>query len=254
MLGGGRHHGIQLPQRSERHLRRFRQGQTHARIYSRLTGSEESFDDVLYASKRLIMATAMASGLNVLTHILDRIGESNRKSRDFTLESMREVITEVVACFPVYRTYVDERGWSPEDRAVVERAIARPPPKPAMESLLFDFFREVLLPRDVETDPRPDDRRDGYPPAGRRSARTAAVCDEVSTVHGPVQAKGLEDTALYRYNVLLSLNEVGGDPSRFGRSVGEFHEGNERRQKQWPFEMLATSTTIPSWARTCGRA
>ena len=121
MLGGGRHHGIQLPQRSERHLRRFRQGQTHARIYSRLTGSEESFDDVLYASKRLIMATAMASRLNVLTHILDRIGESNRKSRDFTLESMREVITEVVACFPVYRTYVDERGWSPEDRAVVER-------------------------------------------------------------------------------------------------------------------------------------
>ena len=214
------------------------------RIYGRLTGCEESFEDVLYASKRLIMSTAMASELNVLTHILDRIGESNRKSRDFTLESMREVITEVVACFPVYRTYVDERGWSPEDRGIVERAIARARRRnPAMESLLFDFFREVLLPRDVETDPRPDDRRDGYPPATADEARERLrFAMKFQQYTGPVQAKGLEDTAFYRYNVLLSLNEVGGDASRFGRSVAEFHEGNERRQNHWPFEMLATST------------
>ena len=66
---------------------------------------------MLYASKRLIMETAMASELTVLTHMLDRIAESSRKSRDFTLDSLREVITEVVACFPVYRTYVDEDGW-----------------------------------------------------------------------------------------------------------------------------------------------
>ena len=214
------------------------------RVYGRLTGCEDSFEDVLYASKRLIMATAMASELNVLAHILDRIGESNRKSRDFTLESMREVITEVVACFPVYRTYVDERGWSPEDRAIVERAIARARRRnPAMESLLFDFFREVLLPREVEPDPRPDDRRDGYPPATPEEARERMrFAMKFQQYTGPVQAKGLEDTAFYRYNVVLSLNEVGGDPSRFGRSVAEFHDANANRQKQWPFEMLATST------------
>ena len=214
------------------------------RIYSRLTGCEDSFEDVLYASKRLIMATAMASELNVLAHILDRIGESNRKSRDFTLESMREVITEVVACFPVYRTYEDERGWSPEDRAIVERAIARARRRnPAMEALLFDFFREVLLPRDLEADPRPDDRRDGYPPATAEEAHERLrFTMKFQQYTGPVQAKGLEDTAFYRYNVVLSLNEVGGDPSRFGRSVAEFHNANEQRQKQWPFEMLATST------------
>lgn len=214
------------------------------RIYGRLTGGDESFDDVLYASKRLIMKTAMASELNVLTHILDRIGESNRKSRDFTLESMREVITEVVACFPVYRTYVDERGWSSEDRAIVERAITRARRRnPAMESLLFDFFREVLLPREVEADPRPDDRRDGYPPATSEEARERLrFAMKFQQYTGPVRAKGMEDTAFYRYNVVLSLNEVGGDPSRFGRSVAEFHDANERRQKYWPFEMLATST------------
>ena len=79
------------------------------RVYAKLTGSSEPFDDVLYDAKQLIMRTAMASELNVLAHMLDRIGESNRKSRDFTLESLRDVIREVVACFPVYRTYVDER-------------------------------------------------------------------------------------------------------------------------------------------------
>lgn len=214
------------------------------RVYARLTGRDEAFDDVLYASKRLIMTTAMTSELNVLAHMLDRIGESNRKSRDFTLDSMREVITEVVACFPVYRTYVDESGWSPEDRAVVEQAIARARRRnPAMERSLFDFFKEVVLPRDVEEEPRPDDRRGGYPPATAEEARDRRqFAMKLQQYTGPVQAKGLEDTAFYRYNLLLSLNEVGGDPARFGRSVTDFHEANANRLRDWPFEMLTTTT------------
>jgi (1->4)-alpha-D-glucan 1-alpha-D-glucosylmutase len=217
------------------------------RVYAKLTGDNEPFDDVLYASKRLIMTTAMASELNVLAHMLDRIGESNRKSRDFTLESLRDVITEVVACFPVYRTYVDERGWTAEDRAVVARAIARARRRnPAMESTLFDFFREVVLPRDVEDKehtPPGEERRVGYPPADEQEARARLrFAMKLQQYTGPVQAKGLEDTAFYRYNVLLSINEVGGDPSRFGRSVEEFHEANAVRASDWPFEMLATAT------------
>ena len=104
------------------------------RAYAKLTGAREPFDDVLYESKRLIMDTAMASELTVLAHMLDRIGESNRKSRDFTLDSLREVITEVVACFPVYRTYVDERrldARGPRRRRARDRARARR--NPAME-------------------------------------------------------------------------------------------------------------------------
>ena len=222
------------------------QGRRMRRIYTRLTDREEPFEDVLYASKRLIITTAMASELTVLAHMLDRIGEGNRKSRDFTLDSMREVITEVVACFPVYRTYVDEEGWSPEDRAVVEQAIGRARRRnPAMESSLFDFFREVMLPREVppEGEPRPDDRRGGYPPATPEEARERLrFAMKLQQYTGPVQAKGLEDTTFYRYNLLISLNEVGGDPSRFGRSVDEFHEANARRAEEWPFEMLATAT------------
>jgi (1->4)-alpha-D-glucan 1-alpha-D-glucosylmutase len=216
------------------------------RVYSKLTGRGEAFEDVLYRTKRLIMTTGMASELTVLAHMLDRIGESNRRSRDFTLESLRDVITEVVACFPVYRTYVDEHGWTPEDRAVVEHAIVRARHRnPAMEASLFDFFREVVLPRDVEevAERRPFDRREGYPPLdaaeGLERQRFAMKLQQYT---GPVQAKGLEDTAFYRYNLLLSLNEVGGDPSRVGRTVAEFHEANVRRQQEWPYEMLATAT------------
>ena len=216
------------------------------RVYAKLTGNHEPFDDVLYDCKRLIMLTAMSSELNVLAHMLDRIAESNRKSRDFTLESLRDVIREVVACFPVYRTYVDEHGWLPEDRAVVEQALTRARRRnPAMEASLFDFFREVMLPRDP-ADVAPagaDDRRDGYPPADAAEARQRlAFAMKLQQYTGPVQAKGLEDTAFYRYNVLLSVNEVGGDPSRLGRSVANFHENNAYRATEWPAEMLATAT------------
>ena len=186
---------------------------------------------MLYASKRLIMETGMASELNVLAHMLNRIGESNRRSRDFTLDSLRDVITEVVACFPVYRTYVDEQGWTAEDRAIVERAIARARRRnPAMERSLFDFFREVMLRAGRRLARRGrSERRDGYPPADADEARERLhFAMKLQQYTGPVQAKGLEDTSFYRYNLLLSLNEVGGDPERFGRSVAEFHDANLR--------------------------
>ena len=227
--------GLYIDAGQARHVRR---------TYAKLTGRSEPFEDVLYWSKRLIIETAMASELTVLTHMLDRIAETSRKSRDFTRDSLRDVIVEVAACFPVYRTYVDVDGWMPEDRAVVERAIARARRRnPAMEASLFDFFREVMLPRDLETDPLPNDRRGGYPPVSQDDAdERLRFAMKLQQYTGPVQAKGLEDTAFYRFNLLISLNEVGGDPSRFGRSVPEFHDTNIRRLQDWPYEMLATAT------------
>jgi (1->4)-alpha-D-glucan 1-alpha-D-glucosylmutase len=225
------------------------QGRRLRRIYGKLTGQLDAFDDVLYATKQLIMTTAMASELNVLAHMLDRIGESNRKSRDFTLESLRDVIREVVACFPVYRTYVDDNGWTSADRAVVEQAIGRARRRnPAMESSLFDFFREVVLPRDpadLASPPPVGERRSGgqYPPADAGEIRARRLfAMKLQQYTGPVQAKGLEDTAFYRYNVLVSVNEVGGDPSRIGRPLEDFHAANARRASDWPFDMLTTAT------------
>ncbi|HET7219895.1 MAG TPA: malto-oligosyltrehalose synthase [Vicinamibacterales bacterium] len=216
------------------------------RAYAKLTGRTDAFDNVLYDSKRLIMTTAMASELNVLAHALERLADRSRRSRDFTLESLRDTITEVVACFPVYRTYVDESGWTAGDRAVVERAIGRARRRnPAMESSLFDFFREVVMPRSVEgtDEARFGDRRDGYAPADDSEARDRLhFTMKFQQYSGPVQAKGLEDTSFFRYNLLLSLNEVGGDAERVGRSVEEFHAASARRLAEHPFEMIATAT------------
>jgi (1->4)-alpha-D-glucan 1-alpha-D-glucosylmutase len=220
-------------------------GRRMRRIYAKLTGLNQSFDDVSYECKRLIMDTSMASELNVLAHILDRIAASSRKSRDFTLNSLRDVITEVVACFPAYRTYVNDDGWTAEDRAVIEQAIVRARRRnPAMDPTIFDFFREIVLPRDVDAAiPSPHERRGGYPPSdATEAAERMWFAMKFQQYTGPLQAKGLEDTAFYRYNVLLSLNEVGGDPSRFGRTARDFHEASLMRRHDWPYEMLATST------------
>jgi (1->4)-alpha-D-glucan 1-alpha-D-glucosylmutase len=223
-------------------------GRAMRRVYTKHTARTDLPEDVLYDSKRLIMATAMASELNVLAHALERIAEGNRRSRDFTLDSLREAIAEVSACFPVYRTYVDECGWTPPDRTVVEQAIVRARRRnPAMEASLFDFFREVMLPRTPETasadEPRYKDRRAGYPPADAgESQQRLRFAMKLQQYTGPVQAKGLEDTAFYRYNLLLSLNEVGGDLARFGRRVEDFHEANATRLRDHPAEMLTTST------------
>ena len=218
------------------------------RVYAKLTGRTESFDDLLYEAKRLIMDTSLASELNVLAHMLNRISESNRKSRDFTLNSLRDALVEVVACFPVYRTYVTNQGWTPEDRASLERAIVRARRRnPATDPTIFDFFREVVLPRDPEDTPAagaPDRRgTGGYAPADTaEAAARLRFAMRFQQYTAPVQAKGLEDTAFYRYNLLLSLNDVGGDPSRFGASPAEFHELNGARLADWPYEMTATST------------
>jgi (1->4)-alpha-D-glucan 1-alpha-D-glucosylmutase len=221
------------------------------RTYTKLTGQTDSFDEVQYESKRLIMETAMASELNVLAHALSRIAEGNRRSRDFTLDSLRDTLTEVIACFPVYRTYVDEEGWTPGDRAVVDRAIVRARRRnPAMEASLFDFLREVMMSRSPENaagapgaESRAIDRRTGYPPADAVEAGARLhFAMKFQQFTGPVQAKGLEDTAFFRYNLLLSLSEVGGDLERYGRGVDEFHESNAARLRQRPFEMLATAT------------
>lgn len=179
------------------------------------------------------MLTAIASELNVLAHALNRLSEKDPVSRDFTLNSCRRVLREVAACFSVYRTYLRGREASLVDRdeiaAAVDEASRR---NPLMEASIFDFARAMLLPE----------------PAGGQDERDA-VADErwrfarkVQQFSAPVQAKGVEDTAFYRYNALISANDVGGHPGRPAVSVEEFHASNHERLLNWPLELLATTT------------
>jgi (1->4)-alpha-D-glucan 1-alpha-D-glucosylmutase len=203
--------------------------QAMRRVYTRVTGHQETFEEVAYEGRRTIMLTAMASELNVLAHALNRLAEQDRRSRDFTLNNCRTALREVVACFPVYRTYVNRSGASDFDREIISAAIAEARRRnPLMEASIFDFLRDILLPESRAEDPVEQER--------------VRFAMKVQQFTAPVLAKGVEDTAFYRYNVLISANEVGGHPGRLSASVAEFHEMNCRRLECWPLELLATST------------
>jgi len=202
-------------------------------LYTRFAGAAPAMTDIAYAAKRLIMQVSMASEVNQLGHHLDRISETRRHTRDFTLHSLIRAVREVMACFPVYRTYIGDEGpeVSARDRAFVERAVAEAKRRnPTMNVSIFDFVHDILLLRE--------------PPGGGdedRAGRHHFVMRLQQTA-GPVTAKGVEDTALYVYNRLVSLNEVGSDTARFGEPVPAFHDKNARRLGRWSQSMLTTST------------
>jgi (1->4)-alpha-D-glucan 1-alpha-D-glucosylmutase len=201
--------------------------------YTAFTGQRTPFPDLVYESKQLILQVSMSSELNVLGHALSRLAERNRYSRDFTLNSLTAALREVIACFPVYRTYIDGRGpeVALQDRACVEVAVAFAKRRnPTTNVSVFDFVRDILLLR------YPENSDEAY------RADQRAFVQKFQQVTAPVTAKGVEDTAFYRYNRLVSLNEVGGEPDRFGISVEEFHTQCLARQEKWPAGLSATST------------
>jgi (1->4)-alpha-D-glucan 1-alpha-D-glucosylmutase len=199
--------------------------------YQRLTNHREPFGVVAYEAKRHVLASSMASELSILTRALKRIAAANRTTRDFTLNVLRHALIEVLACFPVYRTYVNEHGYSGPDLQSIDFATdhARRRNRIVPPSA-FMFLRNVLLTNGSATEDR-----------GAVAARRAFAM-KFQQLSAPVQAKAVEDTSFYRYNALISLNEVGSDPARFARSVEEFHEGNRVRLERWPLELLASST------------
>jgi len=200
-------------------------------IYRAFVGEEIDFDVLAYHCRKLIIRVALASELNVLANQLVRIALSKRRTCDFTLNNLRDALTEVVASFPVYRTYVTASGASQNDvryiLAAIESAKYR---SPAGDTTVFDFIREVLLTRIAE----------GQDAAYRNAVTSFAMKFQQFT--SPVMAKGIEDTAFYRYNRLISLNDVGADLHRCGVSTDEFHQANKERVRSWPHTMLATST------------
>lgn len=214
--------GLFVDPRGERRLSLF---------YHRFIGGKPDFDEVLYASKRRIITVEMAGELNVLASQLNRISEVDPATRDFTLNSLRHALTEIVAGFPVYRTYVAGESPHGDDRKYIDWAIAQAKKRSTViETGVFDFIQTVLT-LDIATNGAA-----GY----REAVRDFVMHFQQYTA--PVMAKGLEDTALYRYNRLVSLNEVGGDPHRFAFSPNAFHYLNQERLQQWPAGMLTTGT------------
>jgi (1->4)-alpha-D-glucan 1-alpha-D-glucosylmutase len=201
------------------------------RIYSNFIDEEIDVEDLAYRSRRLITRVSLASELSVLANQLTRIALAKRRTCDFTLNSLRDALTQIAASFPVYRTYVSCRGVSDEDIRFIRTAILLAKQRsPADDTTIFDFIAEVLLTSIAE----------GQDAVYRRNVINFAMKFQQFT--SPVMAKGLEDTAFYRFNRLVSLNEVGGDLRRFGTTLSEFHRANQARLRDWPHSMLASST------------
>jgi len=200
-------------------------------IYTRFMHHRVDFHDAVYEKKKLVMLVAMSSEVNTLGHYLNRISEKNRHTRDFTLNSLIKSIVEVIANFPVYRTYINSFAVLERDLQYIESAIGRAKRQnPAISASVFDFIRDVLslhFPDNMEYE---------------QKSSWLDFVKRFQQITGPVMAKGVEDTAFYLYNRLVSLNEVGGSPDRFGISLEAFHGQNIERCKSRPLAMLATST------------
>ncbi len=212
----------------QRNLRSF------TNLYRRFIGGGVDPDQLVYESKKLIMNSALSSEVTVLSHMLDDISSKDRRARDFTRKALTDAIRETIACFPVYRTYIDERGEITErDHSYIVEAIVRAKRRnPSTPGAVYDFLRDILLLKTPDSD-------NHWTDAYRDRLYFTLKFQQLT---GPVMAKGLEDTVCYIYNRLVSLNEVGGSPREFGISVDDFHRKNLHRAENWTYSMLATST------------
>ena len=200
-------------------------------IYTRFMHHRIDLNDVVYQKKKLVMQVSMSSELNTLGYYLNRLSEQNRHTRDFTLNSLVKSLVEVIAFFPVYRTYIVGYEVTERDQQYIEIAINRAKRQnPAVSASVFDFIRNVLTLCFPDT--LPEQHRGAWLEFVKRFQQLT----------GPVMAKGVEDTTFYLYNRLVSLNEVGGSPERFGITLEAFHGQNIERCKSRPLGMLATST------------
>ncbi|GGE36722.1 hypothetical protein GCM10007276_12740 [Agaricicola taiwanensis] len=230
------------------------------RLYRRMTGREGSFHDLLRRAKREILETSFASELEVLTSDIKRVADADRRTRDYSANALRRALIEIIARFPVYRSYLDAGPIAPEDRELISGTLVRAKRATALpDTSVHDFIGAVLLDE-----------------GNTENIRDAALVQRFRTrfqqLTGPVMAKSLEDTLFYRHVPLISLNEVGGDPSQFGMQPSDFHAAMAERAEAWPRAMTATAThdtkrgedararlnllsEIPrEWLRTVGQA
>jgi (1->4)-alpha-D-glucan 1-alpha-D-glucosylmutase len=203
------------------------------RCYRNFCGESRDLARIVRESKLHIMENEMSSELNVLARDMARLARQNPRTADFTRNLLRRAIKELIACFPVYRTYIDESGeLESSDQRDLNWALAQARRNEAeLDPSVFVFLENVLAGALVK-----------QPRSGFSHQSLVRCAMRLQQYSGPVMAKGVEDTAFYRYHRFIALNEVGGDLHRFGATIGAFHKINQARVQHWPHAMLATAT------------
>lgn len=199
-------------------------------LYQKFTGVGTSYEQLFIDKKQLIVEKNLAGDVDNLARILKKIAGQTRLGIDFTMNGLKRTLAEVLVLFPVYRTYVNGDGMSEEDptyiKEVIEAARGRIPllvnELNFIEKLLLLEWEETLTPE-------------------QKGLRLHFVM-RLQQLSGPLMAKGIEDTLFYVYNRLISLNEVGGHPGKFGLTVADFHKFNQEQNSTWTHKMNATAT------------
>ncbi|MBD1891324.1 malto-oligosyltrehalose synthase [Coleofasciculus sp. FACHB-SPT9] len=199
-------------------------------IYSRLTGLNTPYEQLFMDKKRLIVEKNMAGDVDNLAHLLKRVSGHSRVGIDFTQHGLQRALAEILILFPVYRTYINQEGLRESDRFYVKEVIEKAREQVPLLLKELNYIEKLLLLEEEDS-----------LKAEQREVQRHFVM-RLQQLTGPLMAKGIEDTLLYVYNRLLSLNEVGGNPSQFGVSVADFHEFNQKQHERWPHKMNATAT------------
>jgi len=193
--------------------------------YQTFTGVASSYQEIVHGAKQQVMRHELSAEVERLTSDLAAICDGHRRHRDHTRRELRDGLREFLAHFPVYRTYVQPRRRpSSADCATVNAAVkAAEACRPDIDGEFLDFLGQLALGQS-------------------QAAREVEFAQRLQQLSGPVMAKGVEDTAFYRYNRLVSLNEVGGDPGIFGSTVDSFHDQTAAMAQRWPRSLLTLST------------
>src|SRR5271156_22308 len=200
-------------------------------IYFRFLGRELSYEDVLYQKKKLVMATLLSAEMRYLGRQLSVLAQWDRYARDLSRMELAQALIETTAGLAVYRTYIRSMEVPAEAKREIDSAVeAVRSRNPRLAASCLDFVRDVLLLKDA-----------GHLFAEQREARLAFVM-RWQQFTGPIVAKGLEDTVLYVYCPLLSLNEVGGNPSPSSVVASDFNQIATEREQRWRYSLNCTST------------
>jgi (1->4)-alpha-D-glucan 1-alpha-D-glucosylmutase len=196
------------------------------RFYREFTGGTGDFEETARRKKRLILDTSLASETGRLVELLLEIGRQRARAAGLSAAGLQEALCELIAGLPVYRTYIQPESGrvAPGDHAVLAEAFAQARGRSTGAApAAWDLIEDILLLR------------------ARGPAESEFVL-RFQQLSGPATAKGVEDTAFYGFNRLIGLNEVGGDPGRFGHSADAFHGFCRHLQSAWPQSMRAVAT------------
>jgi (1->4)-alpha-D-glucan 1-alpha-D-glucosylmutase len=199
--------------------------------YSRFTGSPAVFGDIVYRNKKQVIEELFPGEAHALGHHLACLAQQHQHTANLPQGELTRALIEITACLPVYRTYIRTLEVSARDRLYLEKAFQEALKRnPNTEAFTISFLKRVLY-----LDFLPNFNTE------QKEAWLNFVL-RWQQLTGAIMAKGFEDTALYNYNRMVSLNEVGSDPGLAGASVEDFHHCNQLRRWCWPHTLNATST------------